>query len=103
MPQAPRPSYPEQELDVYMKFPARYRYEAINGLHGGRDEAPYIQFHRCVHMTVGWLEEQSEAGTAANIFAALACLDEIWKKNGTIGATVSRATAGRPPRRWSGR
>ena len=105
MPQAPRPSYPEQELDVYMKCPARYRYEAIDGLHGGRDEAPSIQFHRCVHMSVGWLEEQSAAGTPADVFAALARLDNIWKKSGPIGhgfESYYRATAEAMVRQMTG-
>lgn len=96
MPQAPRVSYPEPELGVYMKCPARYRYEAIDGLHGGRDEAPYILFHRCVRVTVGWLEEQSAAGTPADVFAALDRLDDIWKERGPIGHAFEsyyRATA----------
>nr|WP_294522487.1 ATP-dependent helicase [uncultured Rhodopila sp.] len=96
MPQAQRASYPEPELDVYMRCPGRYRYEAIDGLHGGRDEAPYIQFHRCVYMTVGWLEEQSRAATTADAFAALNRLNDIWKERGPIGHAFEsyyRATA----------
>jgi DNA helicase-2/ATP-dependent DNA helicase PcrA len=95
-PQAPRAPYLEPELDVYLKCPARYRYEAIDGLHGGRDEAPYVQFHRCVYVTVGWLEEQRAAGRPVDIFAALARLDGEWKEHGPIGHAFEsyyRATA----------
>jgi superfamily I DNA/RNA helicase len=61
-PPAPRPSYDERYLTLYMQCPARYRYEVIEGLYGSRDESPYIQFHRCVYLTVQWLEEQRQGG-----------------------------------------
>ena len=96
MPQAPRVPYREPELDVYMKCPARYRYEAIDGLHGGRDDSPYVQFHRCVRITAGWLEEQSAAGAPVDTVAALARLDDVWKQRGPIGSgyeSYYRATA----------
>jgi DNA helicase-2/ATP-dependent DNA helicase PcrA len=95
MPQAPRDPYPERELTVYTECPARYRYEAIDGLHGGRDESAYIQFHRCVYATVGWLEEQRAAGRPADAGAGLARLAAEWAKRGPVHAFEAfyRATA----------
>ncbi len=84
MPQAPRDFYPERELSLYIQCPARYRYEIINGLRGGRDESAYIRFHRCVYVTVGWLEQQSAAGRPADAASGLACLAAEWEKRGPI-------------------
>jgi DNA helicase-2/ATP-dependent DNA helicase PcrA len=95
MRQVPRDPYPEQELAVYMECPARYRYEAIDGLRGGRDESAYIQFHRCVYVTVGWLEEQRAAGQPADAEAGLVRLAAEWAKRGPDHAfePFYRATA----------
>ena len=82
MPQTPRDPYPERELTVYAECPARYRYEAIDRLHGGRDVSAYIKFHRCVYVTVGWLEEQRAAGQTADAGAGLARLAAEWKQHG---------------------
>ncbi len=90
MPQAPRDPYPETELAVYVDCPARYRYEAIDGLHGGRDESPYVQFHQCVYVTVGWLEEQRAAGQIIDACAALTRLDAEWSRRGPIGHGFER-------------
>ena len=51
-----RDAYPERELISITQCPARYRYEVIEGLRGGRDESAYIRFHGCVYATIGWLE-----------------------------------------------
>jgi len=82
MPQTPREPYTERELTVYAGCPARYRYEAIDGLRGGRDESAYIKFHRCVYITVDWLEKQRAAGQTADAGAGLARLAAEWKQNG---------------------
>lgn len=90
LPQATRTPYPEAQLDVYMRCPARYRYEAIDGLHGGRDDSPYVQFHRCVRITTGWMEQQSAAGAPADEAAALARLDSVWQERGPVGSGYER-------------
>ncbi len=84
-PQAAKSPYTERELSLYMQCPARYRYEAIEGLHGSRDESPYIAFHRCVYVTVGWLEHQREEGHPADANAGLARLAAEWEKQGPVG------------------
>jgi superfamily I DNA/RNA helicase len=85
VPPAARALYSERELSLYMQCPARYRYEVIEGLRGGRDESPYIQFHRCVYVTVGWLEQQREVGQIASVDAGLARLAVEWEKRGPVG------------------
>lgn len=84
-PPKPRVRYLERELSLYMDCPLRYRYEVVEGLKGGRDESPYIQFHRCVHATINWMEEQREAGTPAGVDAALDKLDREWAQRGPVG------------------
>ena len=83
-PQMPREAYPERELSVYSKCPARYRYEAIDGLWGMRDDSAYIAFHRCVYVTVGWLEQQRQEGNVADVVAGLARLASEWAEKGPL-------------------
>jgi DNA helicase-2/ATP-dependent DNA helicase PcrA len=85
IPQARRDVYPERELSLYMDCPARYCYEVVERLHGGRDETPYVQFHRCVYVTVGWLESEREAGQHADLAAGLERLQVEWLARGPVG------------------
>ena len=84
-PPSPKDTYPERDLELYMKCPARYRYEVIDGLRGGRDESAYISFHRCVYQTVGWLEEEQQKGNPIDVAGALAALARIWERDGPKG------------------
>jgi DNA helicase II / ATP-dependent DNA helicase PcrA len=84
MPPGPREVYPEPDLDLYMQCPARYRYEVIEGLRGGRDQSAYVRFHACVYMTAGWLEEQRQAGKAFDVQSALAQFAAIWQAHGPV-------------------
>ena len=85
MPLSPPPirdAYPERELELYMQCPARYRYEVIEGLRGGRDESAYLRFHACVYVTVGWLETERQEGHTIDTASALARLATVWAKDG---------------------
>lgn len=84
-PPGPRDRYEERHLAVYLKCPARYRYEVIEELQGQRDESPYIQFHRCVYRTVGWLESQRESGQIVSPEGALTQLAALWNDGGPVG------------------
>lgn len=84
IPQARQDTYPERELKLYMDCPARYRYEVVEGLRGGRDETPYLQFHRCVYNTVGWLESEHQAGRNSNHTVGLKRLQAEWEKRGPV-------------------
>jgi DNA helicase-2/ATP-dependent DNA helicase PcrA len=80
-----RDAYLERELELYTQCPARYRYEAIEGLRGGRDESAYVRFHGCVYTTVGWLEGERQKGRTVDAASALARLDTVWAADGPIG------------------
>ncbi|HKX50764.1 MAG TPA: UvrD-helicase domain-containing protein [Candidatus Binatia bacterium] len=84
-PQPAKDPYFERELSLYMQCPARYKYEVIDGLHGVRDDSGYMQFHRCVYVTAGWLERQRQAGQPADVAAGLAQLDAEWRARGPVG------------------
>jgi DNA helicase-2/ATP-dependent DNA helicase PcrA len=95
-PSGPRECYEERYLSLYMQCPARYRYEVIEQLRGSRDESPYIQFHRCVYVTVRWLEDQRQSGNSIDPSGALAKLAAHWTENGPVGhgfETFYRAAA----------
>ncbi len=77
--------YDERHISLYMQCPARYRYEVLERLQGSRDESPYIQFHRCVYLTVHWLEQQREEGRSADQAAALTTLAARWSECGPVG------------------
>jgi DNA helicase-2/ATP-dependent DNA helicase PcrA len=84
-PPASRDRYDERELDVYLRCPARYRYEMLDGLRGGRDSSAYLRFHRCVHRTMGWLEQQAQNGQPATPDQALHELAGQWEEHGPGG------------------
>ena len=66
-----------------MQCPARYRYEVIEGLRGGGSDSAYVQFHRCVYKTVGWMETKGE-GKCVGPDAALGQFDAVWKESGPV-------------------
>jgi hypothetical protein len=80
-----RSAYSERELTLYIQCPARYKYEVIEELRGGRDDSAYIRFHRCVYVTVGWVEQQKRAGTTIDVGAGLARLAAEWASHGPVG------------------
>lgn len=81
-PAEPRACYTEQELSVYMACPARYHYQVVEGLHGGRDSAAYPRFHRCVYVTIGWIESRRQSGDPPSAAAALEQLATTWQQQG---------------------
>lgn len=85
IPQLRRDDYSERELSLYMDCPARYRYEVVERLRGGPGETPYMQFHRCVYVTVSWLESERLAGRHADLAAGLERLQVEWSTQGPVG------------------
>lgn len=77
-----REAYEERELDIYLRCPARYRYEVVDGLRGARDSSAYLRFHRCVHRTMGWLEQQAQDGHPATPEEAKQELSRQWVEHG---------------------
>ena len=84
-PPALRDRYEERHLSLYLQCPARYRYEFIEELRGSRDESPYIAFHRCVYITVRWLEDERQNGRAVDATGALSHLAALWVDDGPVG------------------
>jgi DNA helicase II / ATP-dependent DNA helicase PcrA len=89
-PPPPQETYQERDLDLYTQCPARYRYEVLQGLRGGRDQSAYVKFHRCVYETVGWLEAERAAEKPISTSAALAKLGELWSEHGPVGHGFER-------------
>jgi hypothetical protein len=83
-PQTARDCYSERELDLYNQCPARYRYEIIEGLRGGRDQSAYIRFHGCVYATIGWIENERQKSGKIDVQAALARLAARWATHGPV-------------------
>lgn len=84
-PPGARDCYEERYLSLYMQCPACYRYEVIEELRRSRDESPYIQFHRCVYVTVRWLEQQRADGNVVDAAGAVAQLATHWQEAGPLG------------------
>lgn len=85
-PTEPKDIYEERELDTYLRCPARYRYEVLNGLRGGADGSPYLRFHRVVHRTMDWMEKRHASGHLPTIEEASANLKEMWETYGPRGS-----------------
>ena len=84
----PRPVqdiYDERDLDTFLRCPARYQYEVVDGLRGGRDSSAFLRFHRCVHRTMGWLEQARREGRPASTGEAGAELARQWVEHGPVG------------------
>ncbi|MCJ2102373.1 UvrD-helicase domain-containing protein [Methylobacterium sp. E-046] len=81
-PPEPRAEYEFRHLETYMKCPARYRYEHVDGLGHLAERSGYLRFHGCVRQTVAWICEGVAKGDVVTPEAAVAHLTEIWPKRG---------------------
>ena len=80
-----RDTYEERELSLYLRCPARYKYEVLDGLRGARDGTAYLSFHRCVYRTIGWLEKRRQEGRPASVAEAHQQLISEWQAGGPTG------------------
>jgi hypothetical protein len=76
--------YPEKQLSLYMECPARFRYEILDRLKGARGDNPYALFHRCVYITVDWLEQERMAGSMPTVQEGLTHLAAVWSERGPL-------------------
>jgi DNA helicase-2/ATP-dependent DNA helicase PcrA len=81
-PMPARDAYDERELDIYLRCPARYRYEYVDGLKGGSEGSAYLRFHRAVHRTLDWMEQQQTAGRVPSLEEVRGELATFWQ---TVG------------------
>jgi superfamily I DNA/RNA helicase len=80
-----RTSYSASELETYLRCPARYRYEQLMSLRAGTDGAAFLDFHRCVRRTLGWIQDRRAEGAVTSAAEALAHLGVIWAECGPVG------------------
>ncbi len=78
----PRPEYELRHLETYMKCPARYRYEYVDGLGHLAEKSGYLRFHSCVRETVAWICESVAGGDVVSPEAAVAHLQTVWPRRG---------------------
>jgi superfamily I DNA/RNA helicase len=78
-------AYEERDLDTYMRCPRQYLYERVIGLRGRRDDAIYVEVHKCVYGVIRWIQGERAEGRAPDIAAALARLAETWSSTGPVG------------------
>lgn len=81
-PTMPQETYQDRHLETYMKCPARYRYEVLEGLRGGEEDSAYLRFHGCVRQTVRWIFEALRNGRSVTPVAAVERLEAIWAEHG---------------------
>ncbi|WP_374250327.1 UvrD-helicase domain-containing protein [Xanthobacter sp.] len=81
-PTVPQQIHQSRHLDTYMKCPARYRYEVLDGLRGGAEDSAYLRFHGCVRQTVRWIFEERRNGRTVTAAAAIDQLEAIWAEHG---------------------
>lgn len=79
------PVFDVRDLDVYINCPRQYFYEFILHLSGRREDAAYVQFHRCVYRVLTWLAEEQLAGRIPAETDALAVLVGAWEQHGPVG------------------
>lgn len=79
-----RTEYSVRELELYIKCPARYRYQQIDGFGGGPDGSAYVGFHGCVYATIVWMESERKSGRALTTDSAHARLEQEWKTKGPM-------------------
>jgi superfamily I DNA/RNA helicase len=79
-----KPAFDARDLALYNRCPRQYYYEFVLGLGGKRDEAAYVQMHRCVYRVLAWLQDERDAGGEATPVAAREHLGAVWTQSGPV-------------------
>lgn len=69
-------------LELYMRCPRQYYYEADLGLRGRRTDSSYLQFHRCAYDVIRWLLHERAASTVLTQEAVQERLTAAWEEGG---------------------
>lgn len=80
-PVAGKTDFEDWEVDIYLRCPARYRYEVVEGLGGAAERSPFLRFHGIVRKAIRWLCERASEGIATNPGEAAAYLGSIWAES----------------------
>ena len=98
-PQHPRSAYPVRDLETYMRCPARYAFEVVDGLADASPPSAHRKFLAAVHLTIQAMQrEWTDRPTLPTDDDALAALATAWAKAGPVGHPAEgyyRATAER--------
>ncbi|MGE8131427.1 UvrD-helicase domain-containing protein [Methylobacterium sp. NPDC080182] len=78
-------TYDERHLLIYVKCPARYRYEVLDELGDRSAGSAYLAFHGCVRSTIAWISAQRSEGARVDLADAREYLAEIWDERGPCG------------------
>ncbi len=78
-------SFEERQVEIYLKCPARYRYEVVEGLTGRATKSPFLRFHGTVRQAIGWICERLGEGAVVTPDEAVAQLRGIWSERGPVG------------------
>ena len=84
-PQAPRASYPTGELDTWLRCPARYRYETVDGLADVSPPSGHRRLMRAVLSAVRRIEDAAASGTSPTYDDGEAALAAAWATEGPVG------------------
>ncbi|HZS86849.1 MAG TPA: UvrD-helicase domain-containing protein [Chloroflexota bacterium] len=74
-----------EQLELYLRCPRRYYYDAVLGLRGSGDGDAREQYRRCLRQVLVWLRQQESEGREVDTAAAQAYLDSTWQANGPRG------------------
>jgi DNA helicase-2/ATP-dependent DNA helicase PcrA len=89
IPQTPSGVYAERDLQIYMRCPARYRFEVVEGLRGVSAPSAYQRFRRAVAATLVRLQKVTNAKKAIPDEAEiLSTMDGAWGEAGPLGAKL---------------
>lgn len=81
-PFAAQTSFSERMLNRYEACPRQFYYEFGLGLHGKRDDNPYLDFHRCTYQVIRWIRSERLGGREVTQDQAVVQLRALWAKQG---------------------
>ncbi len=84
-PQPPRPVYPTGELDTWLRCPARYRYETVDGLADASPPSGHRRLMRAVLSAARRIEDAAASGTSPTYDDGEAALATAWAADGPVG------------------
>lgn len=84
-PPGPGVAFEERHVEVYLRCPARYRYEVVEGLGGLAKKTAFLRFHGTVRQAIGWIYERLGEGGDLTPDDAVVQLRDIWAKRGPVG------------------
>lgn len=85
VPQATRATYPTGELDGYMRCPARYRYDVVDGFGASTPPSGRRRMMRAVLAALDRIEDEADRGATPAYEDGAAALAAAWAAVGPVG------------------